>query len=117
MQELLWPEQHHTMLFPKHLASHASQRMTFHSVVPKTVKLKAKVINSPPPDDGSSCLLDQQHLPVNPVFAVDAVASCAMLHNICLRNGETLELEEDALRSDGQPEPYLYSSSLNRCTA
>ncbi|XP_034539820.1 putative nuclease HARBI1 [Notolabrus celidotus] len=47
-------------------------------------------------------------LEVSPVFSVEVVACCAILHNFCLRDGDTMEPVEEALRpddGDGQLQP------------
>ncbi|XP_075317452.1 zinc finger protein 280C isoform X1 [Odontesthes bonariensis] len=39
-------------------------------------------------------------LEVHPVFAVQVIACCAILHNFCLRDGDTFEPEVESLRPD-----------------
>ena len=47
---------------------------------------------------------------VHPAFAIKVIAFCAIVHNLCIRNGDILEPLEEALDDRGeQPQQDLYS--------
>ncbi len=44
-------------------------------------------------------------LEVRPTFAPQVIASCAFLHNVCMDNGDVLEIDNDVEQDTMDPEP------------